>query len=270
MSKYVFASVMAAASCWRERGDVWQGLGGGGQIATTPIPTWSAGGSWMRGAATWPSIPPAMATTVPQGGPQWVTGHLGGALSFDGIDDGVDCGYDASLMQVDSVSVAAWIKLGGLGADRKIASNQDGYHGGYKLGVYTNNKVEFEVRVLPKITATLNRDVPGGTVLARDVWYHVAGVYEKGGYVRTYVNGRLDRDLETSDVAGISWGPLVIGREPHAGIFWWLGLLDDARIYNKVVAEDEIGRIMLGDPQEQPGVRGPNRASAWTSATPPP
>jgi hypothetical protein len=181
-----------------------------------------------------------------QGGPQWVQGYVGGALSFDGIDDGVDCGSDASLMQVSSVSVAAWIKLGALGGDRKIVSNENGRTGGYKLGVYTNNKIEFEIRAVGNIPV-LNRDVPGGTTLQRDTWYHVVGVYDKGDYLRTYVNGKLDRDIETSAVAGISTGPLLIGRESYSVINLWLGLLDDVRVYNRVLAEDEIGRIMQGD-----------------------
>jgi len=81
------------------------------------------------------------------GNPQWQPsgGKIGGALSFDGVDDYVDCGSDASLNITNAVTIAVWVKLSGPANDQKIAGNQDGNAGGYKFGVYSN-KVEFEIR----------------------------------------------------------------------------------------------------------------------------
>ena len=181
-------------------------------------------------------------------GPEFVEGYLGGALSFDGIDDYVNCGNDASLTSVDGVSVTAWIKMDVLGRDQKIASNQNGSTGGYKLGVYSsNNMAEFEIRSSAN-AATLNRTAPGGTALQTDTWYHVAGVYDKGKALRTYVNGKLDRELATAEVAGVSTGALLLGRESYASAYYWLGLMDDVRVYNKALTEEEIQKVMVGDP----------------------
>ncbi len=178
------------------------------------------------------------------GNPLWAEGYFGDALTFDGVDDYVDCGDDASLNSVDSITVVAWIKLGGTGADRKIGSNQNNSTGGYKLGVFTNDKVEFEIRTAAN-QATLNRDVEGGTVLEADAWYHVTGVYNKGQYIRTYVNGKLDRELGTSEVAGISTGTFKLGRESYTSAYWWLGALDDVRVYNRVLDVDEIAQLVV-------------------------
>ncbi len=195
------------------------------------------------------------------GSPAWTEGYFGDALTFDGIDDYVDCGDDASLNSVDSVTVAAWTKLGRTGGDRKIGSNQNNATGGYKLGVFTNDKVEFEVRTAAN-QAVLNRAVEGGTVLEADVWYHVAGVYNKGQHIRTYVNGKLDRELGTSEVAGISTGTFKLGRESYSSAYWWLGALDDVRVYNRVLSKEEIAQIMVRsdpllayDPQPQRGAK---------------
>ena len=98
-------------------------------------------------------------------------------------------------------------------ADRKIAGNQDLTTGGYKIGVYSNNLVEFEIRTAAN-AATLNRTSAGGTVLQQGVWYHVAGVYSKGQYIRTYVYGNLDRELVTTVLLGSSTGTFKLGREP--------------------------------------------------------
>ncbi|OHB68890.1 MAG: hypothetical protein A2Y77_04935 [Planctomycetes bacterium RBG_13_62_9] len=184
---------------------------------------------------------------VLQGGVKFVEGYLGDALQFDGLDDVVDCGSDASLMNVESVSVAAWIRLAVLGGDRKVCSNQNNSTGGYKLGVYSsNNMVEFEIRTSAN-AATLNRTAPGGTALQQDVWYHVVGVYDKGKSIRTYINGKLDRELVTANVAGISTGPLRLGRESYSGAYWWNGLLDDVRVYNKALTDEAIQKVMQGD-----------------------
>ena len=181
-------------------------------------------------------------------GPAFVEGYLGDALSFDGVDDYVNCGNDASLTSVDSVSVTAWIKMSATGRDQKIASNQNGSTGGYKLGVYSgNSQVEFEIRTAAN-TAILNRTATGGVVPDRDVWYHVVGVYDKGKALRTYVNGKLDRELATTEVAGISTGALMLGRESYSSAYYWLGLMDDVRVYNKALTEPEIQKVMQGDP----------------------
>jgi hypothetical protein len=44
-----------------------------------------------------------------QGDTAWVTGHLGKALEFDGVDDFVDVPHSESLMVGDEVTVMAWI-----------------------------------------------------------------------------------------------------------------------------------------------------------------
>ena len=40
-----------------------------------------------------------------------VDGEFGTALEFDGVDDNVDCGNDASLDLTDAITVMAWAKL---------------------------------------------------------------------------------------------------------------------------------------------------------------
>ncbi|MBW7989653.1 MAG: LamG domain-containing protein [Planctomycetes bacterium] len=183
------------------------------------------------------------------GDPQWVTGYDGYALEFDGSGDFLDCGANPSLKISDAVSITAWIKVGNVGIDHKIGGNQDGANGGYKMSMYSNNRVEFEIRTSGN-SATLNRDVSGGTEIMEDVWYHVAGVYSQGdGYIRTYVNGNLDRQLATTEELGASPGTFYIGCEPsNTGSANFNGVMDDVRLYNKAITQDEIMEAMWGDP----------------------
>jgi hypothetical protein len=180
------------------------------------------------------------------GDPQWVPGYYGYALEFDGAGDFLDCGEDASLQISDAVTVSAWIKVAVQGADHKVGGNQDGANGGYKMSVY-NDKIEFEIRTFGN-SAVLNRSVAGGTVLEVDVWYHVVGVYSLAdGYIRTYVNGELDRELLTTEALGVSPGALMIGCEPFSsGQYNFNGVMDDIRVYNHALTEGEILGVMEG------------------------
>jgi hypothetical protein len=180
------------------------------------------------------------------GDPTWVAaGKVGSALRFDGDGDYVDCGAGATLNITNGVTIAAWIKLSVTGLDQKIVGNQDNSTGGYKMTVYTNDRVEFEIRTSAG-AGTLNRTVAGGTALATGVWYHVVGVYSEGGYLRTYVNGVLDRELITTAVLGTSTGTLKSGCEPYTTTAnFFNGIIDDLRIYNKALSAGEIA--YLGD-----------------------
>jgi hypothetical protein len=171
---------------------------------------------------------------------QWASGVLGQALQFNGTSTYVDCGSGASLNLTDAVTVAAWVKPDFTAADRKIAGNQDGTTGGYKMGVYSaNNLVEFEIRTSAN-AATLNRTAAGGTALQQGVWYHVSGVYAKGQYIRTYVFGNLDRELVTTVALGSSTGSFKLGREPMTASYYWLGAMDDVEVYNRALSAEEI------------------------------
>ncbi|MHC4596835.1 MAG: cellulase family glycosylhydrolase [Planctomycetota bacterium] len=178
------------------------------------------------------------------GDPQWVVGYCGPALEFDGSGDWLDCGNDPILAIGEAVSISAWIEVGAQGIDHKVGGNQDDSNGGYKMSI-VNDKVEFEIRTSGN-TFILNRDVAGGTILEVGVWYHVTGVYSQAdGYIRTYVNGVLDRELSTTQELGVSPGPFRIGCEPFAtGSYNFNGVMDDVRIYNRTLTEVEILSVM--------------------------
>ena len=66
--------------------------------------------------------------------------------------------YDNDLDFGESITVSAWINVDNNGYDQKVFSNQNGSRGGYKLGMFTNRRVEFEIRT-DENDAILNRGV---------------------------------------------------------------------------------------------------------------
>jgi len=152
------------------------------------------------------------------------------------------------------VSIAAWVNLAEPAVDQKIAGNQDNSNGGYKLGIY-NDKAEFEIRDSSNAPTT-NRFIEGGTVLEPGTWYHIVGTYSQGGSVKTYVNSKLDRELQTANILTPAFGTFKIGREPFLDLFWFNGSMDDLQIYSYPLSETEVAALYEGKelPSTAPGV----------------
>jgi len=180
------------------------------------------------------------------GNPQWQPsgGKVGGALSFDGVDDYLDCGDDSSLNITNAVTVTAWVKLSESVEDQKLVGNQDDLSGGYKFGVFSN-KVELEIRDSGNVP-TQNRLVEGGTALELGTWYHLVGTYCQGGSIKTYVNGKLDREVAVASLLAPSTGTLKIGREPFGNMYLFNGLMDEVSIYNYALSEADVAEIYSG------------------------
>ncbi len=120
------------------------------------------------------------------------------------------------------------------GRDQKIAGNQNNSSGGYKFGIYTNNKVEFEIRNSAN-TPSLNRDVTGGTVLSTGQWYYLAGISSDVlDSIKTFVNGIPERPFKKTGILGIASDNLTIGKEPFLSSYYFDGRFDELRISDKV------------------------------------
>jgi hypothetical protein len=80
------------------------------------------------------------------------------------------------------------------------------------------------------------------TVRSLSTWYHVAGVYDAAaGTLSTYVNGVLDNGTLSGTVPASQVNSSVnvnIGR--RTGGFYFKGLIDEVRIYNRALTEAEV------------------------------
>jgi hypothetical protein len=185
------------------------------------------------------------------GGCSWFTpGRSGACVAMDGVDGYIDCGNSSSTNLTGDMTFSAWVKMGSGYYDQKIGGNQSGTGGGYKLCIY-NSKAEFEVRDAQNYFH-LNRDVSGGTILVMGTWYHILGEYnEAGHWIKTYVNGKLDRMLQgngtgtglndvPTNALGSSTGRFVMGREPWTALYYFNGQMDDIRIWNRTLSDTEV------------------------------
>jgi len=161
------------------------------------------------------------------------------ARDFDGVDDYVEVPDDPSLDITDEITFLAWICLNARDIDQKISTKAFAY----LWGIFTNNKLE--ATIYSEGTAYWQiRYVAGGTVLTTGRWYYVGFTFD-GRYIRTYVNSILDRTFDTGATRkiDISPYPLRIGRY-YTPSLWFNGFIDEVRIYNRALSQDEIRMLM--------------------------
>ncbi|MBC8216966.1 MAG: LamG domain-containing protein, partial [Planctomycetes bacterium] len=180
------------------------------------------------------------------GDPTWAAGHLDGALQLDGSGDYLTCGLiDIDTAVTGGLTVCAWINKPA-GGDMKFCSNRQGNNaagGGFTCTIY-NDRMEMDLTNAS--VRNLNRDTDGPTVPA-DTWVHVSWVYDDvANTFNEYHDGVL-ADSSTENVSvGISTQEFRIGADaPNLGRYV-NGLLDDLRIYNSALSEQEILGVMQG------------------------
>ncbi|MDQ2903302.1 MAG: DUF5127 domain-containing protein [Chloroflexota bacterium] len=195
------------------------------------------------------------------GGPAWTTGKIGTALSFNG-GTGVDI-HRSVLNTSGSYSVAAWVQLTNIG-NWSTAVSQDGTTiSGFFLQ-YTNpgagadgGKFAFSVVSADSTGGTSVRATSAFTPLANR-WYHLVGIHDAGSnQIKLYVNGTL---VATRSVvpAWNATGETVIGHAKWGGgsVDFWPGLIDDVRVYNRVLSDQDVRDIYNAAPAITP-VRPP-------------
>ncbi|HUT44657.1 MAG TPA: LamG domain-containing protein, partial [Sedimentisphaerales bacterium] len=206
-----------------------------------------------------------------EGNPEWADGKLDGALQLDGSGDYVSCGLiDIDTTLTGGLTVCAWINKPP-GGDMKFCSNRQGDNsagGGFTCTIY-NDRMEMD---FTNATArNLNRDTDGPTVPA-NTWVHVAWVYDDvANTFNEYHDGVL-ADSSTENVSvGISTQEFRIGADAPGLGRYVNGLLDDLRIYDYALSEQEILGVMQGGGVSYPFASRPSpadgalHADTWVS-----
>jgi hypothetical protein len=171
---------------------------------------------------------------TPYNTPTYPSGMINDALGLNGSNEYVQVNNAPNLNFAGNITVSAWVYMSAGNRDQKIAGNQNNSSGGYKFGIYTNNKVEFEIRNSAN-QASLNRDVPGGTVLSTGIWYYLAGISSDVlDSIKTFVNGVSERPFKKTGTLGVASNNLVVGKEPFSSLYYFSGRFDELRISDKV------------------------------------
>jgi hypothetical protein len=189
-------------------------------------------------------------------GATWISnGILGGALSFDGLNDYVQITDTTDfLFKNEDITCSAWVQ---------IRDNADFYYPFVSLNDYLDNSPAYLLMKGRKGNAngaiytkirnedsidTSSYSLLDGDELPKNTWLFITSVvdYKNTNTLKLYINGILQ---STSNLVDFDFGIsdnlyMIIGA--RAGIYgtpmeeYHNGLIDDVRIYNRVLSQEEI------------------------------
>jgi len=165
------------------------------------------------------------------------------ALSFDGLDDKVDCGNHPSIQLSTLMTLEAWIFPtswrtnvweGGIAVKEQNSSN-NGYM--FRAGNNGRLNIAFGFAGLPwrELTTAPN-------TLTLNTWQHVAGVYN-GSMLKLYVNGIAVDSIAATGSIGNATSNLFVGGY-YALNRNFPGRIDEVRIWNVARSQAEIAANM--------------------------
>lgn len=163
-------------------------------------------------------------------------GARGSGARFDGADASVDCGKRPALQNLETFTVAAFIRVDGPAATGPLLSKDDWKPArGFTLRLW-------DARPDFTIGADGWRSVTADQALTKGRWHHLAGTYD-GEQLRLYVNGKPVAAKAVKGKLANSPYPLVLGRGTFAKDRRFAGSLDEVMIFNRALGEDEIGQL---------------------------
>jgi hypothetical protein len=193
--------------------------------------------------------------------PQWVTGHDGDALQFSG-GAYVDCG-NAEILNNGVFSVSFWCNISAAQSWNHMVSK--GSHGASGVPGSVNWGVMMvdaqEVILFETFNDTSWIGIRANTTI--DEWHHVVATYD-GDTMQLYHDGELISETTGAGMLLDQSRSLIIGARSDSGNpagGYFNGSIDDVRIYNKVLTQDEVLQAMQGDPTLAWGPRPANKST---------
>ncbi|MCF7972975.1 MAG: discoidin domain-containing protein [Phycisphaerae bacterium] len=166
------------------------------------------------------------------------------ALAFNGTNAYVNvAGQDWGTF--NQVSIALWLQFNSLPGPYNAIFHEDWTAGGIHFMVRNSGVVGFS------LNGRGPNDYNSQAVLEAGEIYHVIATFDiTTGLTQIYINGVLDSEGTSAPSASAIFlrSPFTIGSWNTDR--YWDGVLDDLRIYDHIVTQEEIPDIMAGVPAE--------------------
>src|SRR3989337_2131844 len=161
-------------------------------------------------------------------------GRIGNAGSFDGVNNYVSVGNDASLNITNAITLESWVKRDVNNVIHAVISkwNYPANKREYALRISATNNVQFLIG-----TGTSSTQLTSNNTVLAGNWYHIIGV-SNNSTMNIYINGVLDIINTPSPTSFSSDSPLNIGIIHDSGSF--KGSIDEVRIWNRALSASEI------------------------------
>ena len=172
------------------------------------------------------------------GNPQWVAGKIGGALEFDGTGSIVDIPYVPEMTPADGATISAWVF-----PTDSTRSCIVGQFEGYGMALMDGLQLK---------SVYWGGDwVLGDVTIPEQEWSHLAMTWDVANSQRTvFLNGEIVGEQGDAVIPAVqnNFGiGLWVGWPAAWGDDAFMGTIDDARLYDHVLTEDEVAAVMAGE-----------------------
>ena len=173
-----------------------------------------------------------------------VADKIGQAISFYNPWDTVKLKYGSPLaLGTNNVTVAFWIKAP-VGGYRSLMRYKASNNNMFTLVLRTNGRVRADIIKGNSRLITPN----DGTIITDNRWHHVVVSFNRNGDMIRYINGM--RDGSSKDISGLladlaSCKSFSLTMRHNSINFD--GLMDEARIYERLLSEEDILALYLND-----------------------
>ena len=172
----------------------------------------------------------------------------GRVLSVDGIDGRVEIPHSDEMVfePTDSFTIAVWLNIRTLpGSWAGIVTKSRDISPWYGLWVTPSNQWHF-------VGGEGGTNVRMDTGTAMTGWLHLAGVYDADRNTQTlYVNGTVIDESTGATITSSGTGDLWFGGAKSVNEYLD-ALVDDVRIYNHALTEEEVQTVMLSGGEGYP------------------
>ncbi|HUT31411.1 MAG TPA: LamG-like jellyroll fold domain-containing protein [Sedimentisphaerales bacterium] len=181
-------------------------------------------------------------------GGAWASeGMIAGALSFDGLDDYVITPGDGSIdFGTGSFSLSLWLKTSIGGEKYYIANNRTGgLAEAVSIRSWNDSRVQMVTQDDDGHVTVLS--VPDANFIKGE-WVHVAAVRDvTADKLFIYADGVLQGSITDNSVAGVNpmTDGLAFGVDTDGWIRYFSGLLDDIRIYNYALDQNDVRALYV-------------------------
>jgi len=188
-------------------------------------------------------------------GALWSPGIVGGGLSLDGSAAFVRVAPSPSILTVtEQFTVCAWVQRKAdqpgwrfvLTKPKLPDTNEELWLG------FFDNRPSFGVE-----TPSGEKELLGPSAMPLNQWFHLAGTYD-GKALKIFVNGSMQAEQGCAGPIKLSSQPLSIGARINVATeragFALCGQLDEVRLYNRALSQQEIG-VLAAPPVKAPRPR---------------
>lgn len=174
-------------------------------------------------------------------------GNCNKAYLFNGTSDYINISNSTTLESPNSgITLSSWVYVDNLAANgayylcKNDLGNYDPYQ--YRMGIGNDSSMYFGFKNSNSESVDFSQSIS----LNNQKWNHLLTTYD-GSFVKFFINGTLISTQNYSSTISQDSKNLDIGRDAHGPIEYYKGKLDDIRIYNRALSDNEVTNLYLAE-----------------------